>query len=178
MKLKQPNIKKKTFEPTRVIRIPLLNERGSVLSTASDFPVLMLNVAEWEGQSKDGKTRFRRQTPLLIKNRANNRSIIRLACGGHGTKHLTKNTIAIDYDAARILDIPVDLSTPLEDVDIEISEATKSEIHDWYLNHPDPAIRFAWRQSDEGVRLGKIGMWLGFLSLGLGVYSLVITLYA
>jgi hypothetical protein len=99
-----------------------------------------------------------RRTPLIILN--GKRWVIRYSMGNGGTvKNLTKNAIALDYDA--ICDLGVRFGQP---VNLKVRKASVFESMSWLLNSPDLNIRLNTRFALLGVVLGLVSLIISFLN--------------
>jgi hypothetical protein len=136
------------IEVNRVI--PLPDEDSGM-----DHSIVRVNNRNIDSEKMDTSRFFRRQ-PLIIKNKANNRRILRYVMG-HKHLSIKLNEIAIDYDGIDALGISYKTQ-----VDLVCRKARYHEVIIWFWNHPDLGLSLATR--------------LGVLGLGLGVISLVLAL--
>lgn len=103
-----------------------------------------------------GRYGFNRRTPLFIKNKANQKSVIRYAFGNNGSiKKLHRHSIALNYDSMNELDVKPD-----QDVDLIITKATLSQQIDWLLHHSDLNVRLSMRFALLGAGLGVISLFI------------------
>lgn len=108
------------------------------------------------------RTRFFRREPLVIVNRKDGCKVLRYAMGNYGLK-ITKQGIALDYDAVDALNITFN-----EDVDLEVRRAKRWEVWQWYWNHPDQGVQLSIKLGVTGSVLGVMGFMTGILPLILG----------
>lgn len=107
-----------------------------------------------------GKSRIPRRTALFIKNSHNNQWIIRYAMGNSGSvSKLTKNTIALDYDA--ICDMGVQYE---QSVSIIVRKATVFQSMVWLSQSTDLNVRLSFRLAVLGAVLGLTGLLISLPS--------------
>lgn len=130
----------------KVIELPLSD-------SAYSNPVVRLN------NIHIGKGKIVRRTPLHIVNPANGQSTIRYAMGNGGTvKGLTKDAIAVDYDAT----VELGISFKDESVELEVKPASIVQSFVWLMNSPDVNVRLNTRLALIGFVLGVIGFFASF----------------
>ncbi|WP_318429334.1 hypothetical protein [Photobacterium leiognathi] len=103
-----------------------------------------------------GRFGFDRRTPLFIKNKANQKSVIRYGFGNNGSiKKLHRHAIALNYDSMNELDVKPD-----QDVDLIVTKATLTQQIDWLLHHSDLNVRLSMRFALLGAGLGVISLFI------------------
>lgn len=103
-----------------------------------------------------GQFGFNRRTPLFIKNKANQKSVIRYAFGNNGSiKKLHRHAIALNYDSLNELDVKPD-----QDVDLIVTKATLTQQINWLLHHSDLNVRLSMRFALLGAGLGVISLFI------------------
>ena len=110
----------------------------------------------------DRKCFFRRE-PLLIRNPDNGSSIIRFGMGSNGLKGLTKDAIALDYDATDALGV-----TFKSEVNLEVKRASRRQVYLWFYNHPDLLVQIS-------SRLAMFGAVMGLMGLGISVLPILVS---
>lgn len=110
---------------------------------------------------KQDRNRFFRREALLIKNLDNDASIIRFVMGSNSLKGLTKDAIALDYDATDTLGI----ETYTDNCNLSVQRATRWQLYMWFYNHPDLLIQISSRLAIFGALMGILGFGIGILSI-------------
>jgi hypothetical protein len=104
--------------------------------------------------------RYGRRTAVLIRS-DKAKSVIRYTMGNNGTlKGLTKNVLALDYDA--IVDLDVQYEQPES---LTIRKATMLECMVWLNRSPDLNVKISFRLGLLGAALGFVGFAIGIIGL-------------
>lgn len=104
--------------------------------------------------SRIGKNKISRRTAMFIQNKANGQWTIRYAMGNAGNvKGLTKEAIALDYDAVNELGIT--FSTPVQ-LEVKKSDLVRSML--WLATSPNLNVRLSFRFAILGAVLGLISL--------------------
>lgn len=119
--------------------------------------IVRMNPSRLDHKRIDKKAFYRRQA-VRILNPENGQFIIRMPMGGGGLPGLTKDTIALDYDAVDALGLSGKFRHKPLEVELEVSKADIISIYRYFWNHPDIAYRAA-------LRLGLLGLALGIMGL-------------
>lgn len=107
-----------------------------------------------------GKQKIPRRTPVVIRNRKTNEWTIRYALGNSGNiQGLTKNVIALDYDAMNELGI-----SSRQPCELEIKPASLIQSMHWLMTSPDLNVRLNTRFAVLGAMLGFVSLVITFLT--------------
>ena len=109
-------------------------------------------------KSKTDKSKFFRRQAVKITNRENGYWTLRYCMGSAGLKGLSKNAIAIDYDAADSLGIRFN-----QPVDLLVEKASYFRALSWYMRHPDQSVRMNTHLAVLGAALGAVGLVLSII---------------
>lgn len=108
---------------------------------------------------KQDKTKFFRREAVVVVNTDNGEKVLRYVMGNPGLS-ITKDSLAIDYDAVDLLGVKYKAKA-----NIEVRVATTWEVLSWFWRHPDLSVNLS-------VRLGVIGALLGVLGFMTGLVSM------
>jgi len=125
--------------------------------------IVRMNTSRMD-QSRQNKAAFFRRQPVKIYNPLTGLSIIRMPMGGGGLKGLSRDSIALDYDAIDALGIKGNFKNGPLDVELVVSRAKAFSIYRYYWNYPEVGYKLAMRISMLGFILG----FAGFLPMLLG----------
>lgn len=78
--------------------------------------------------------------------------------GTPGGISITKNAVALDYDAIDVLGVRFN-----DQVELELKRASSAEIYKWFWFHPDLNVRISIRLGITGGVLGILGFCVGLL---------------
>lgn len=106
---------------------------------------------------KKDKSMFFRRDAVLVMNPVTGGKVVRYAMGNSGIKGLTKDSVAIDYDAA--VELNVKFGDPCS---VLVRRAKTHEVISWFLHHKDLNVRISMRLSILSVLLGFAGLVAGF----------------
>ncbi|BBM67885.1 hypothetical protein VA249_45310 (plasmid) [Vibrio alfacsensis] len=108
-----------------------------------------------------GKTKISRRTAMFILNKQNGLSTIRYAMGNSGNiKGLTKNSIALDYDA--INELGIAFNRPEE---LTVTPATLCQSMRWLMTSSDLNVRLNTRFALLGAILGLVSLIITLITL-------------
>lgn len=104
--------------------------------------------------------KYGRRTPVIIyRNDDKKKRIIRYAVGAGSLKGVTKDTVAVDYDAIQTLGFKKHFN---QECDLKVRKARAYEQVLFFARHPDISVRLS-------VRLGVLGAVQGFVGFVLGI---------
>ena len=104
--------------------------------------------------SRADRDRFYRRDALAIRNPANGALVVRMAMGaGSGIKGLTRDALALDYDAKEALGVPMTGNCTLE-----VRRARPHEVVRHFWSHPDLGYRISMRLAFLSVLLGLVSL--------------------
>lgn len=106
---------------------------------------------------------FQRREAVVLVNRDNKQKCIRYIVGAGSMAGITKQTLAIDYDALETLNFKMKKE---QGCNIAIRKPRPFEVYLFYMNHPDLSVKLS-------IRLGVLGALLGFTGLAISVISLI-----
>lgn len=107
--------------------------------------------------SKSDKSRLHRRQAVLVRNLANQHSILRYVLGDPSGR-MKPNEAALDYDAVDMLQYSVGDR-------LFIRPARWFEVYKWYWGHPDLNVRISMRASLIGLVLGIVGLVISLLPM-------------
>lgn len=112
--------------------------------------------------NKQDRSRFFRREPVVIINSGNGSKVLRYVMGNPGLG-ISKDALALDYDAVDALGITYHAET-----DLEIRRASRREVWQWFWKHPDQGIQLSIKLGVMGAILGVLGFLTGITPLLLG----------
>lgn len=127
--------------------------------------IVRLNTARID-QSRQDKSCFFRREAVRIYNPANKQFIIRMPMGGGGLKGLTRECLALDYEAIDALGIKGSLKDGPLNTELIVSRAGFISIYRYYWNFPDIGYQVA-------LRLGIVSFFIGLLGAIFGVVGML-----
>jgi hypothetical protein len=138
-----------SFTATSVVELPI-EDRGLERS------IVRMNTSRIDQARQDKDAFFRRQ-PVKLTNPLTGQFIVRMPMGGGGVKGLTKDSIALDYDAIDTLGIRSKFIDGKLEATVLVSKASTLSVYRYYWGHPDVGYRLAMRLSMVGLVLGILG---------------------
>lgn len=145
------------FRPAGVIMKILTVVRLPSEDSGLQNSIVRLHNRNIDSKRKD-RSRFFRREPVVICNRANGASVLRYVMGTPGGISITKNAVALDYDAIDVLGVRFN-----DQVELELKRASSAEIYKWFWFHPDLNVRISIRLGITGGVLGILGFCVGLL---------------
>lgn len=115
-----------------------------------------------DSQRQD-QTRFFRREPVVIVNPETKVKVLRYAMGNPGGISITKQAIALDYDAVEALGVSFKGA-----VDLEVRRAKRWEVWQWFWNHRDQSVQLSIKLGVVGTVLGVMGFLAGIAPYLLG----------
>lgn len=138
----------------KIIRLP---ESDSGLQ----HNIVRVNNCLIDSKKQDRSRFFRREAVVIINNR-NGSKVMRYVMGNPGLS-ISKEALALDYDAVDALGI-----TYQSETDLEIRRASRLEVWQWFWRHPDQGIQLSIKLGVIGAVLGVLGFLTGITPLLLG----------
>lgn len=136
------------FVATCIVELPK-EDRGL------DRSIVRINTSRMD-QSRQDKNAFFRRQPLKLHNSLTGQFIIRMPMGGGGLKGLSKDSIALDYDAVDALGIRGNFINGQIEAELVVSRANAVSLIQYYWDHPETGYRVSMRLSMIGLVLGLI----------------------
>jgi len=127
--------------------------------------IVRLNTARID-QSRQDKSCFFRREAVRIYNPKTRQFIIRMPMGGGGLKGLSRDCVALDYEAIDALGIRSSLKDGPLNTELIISRAGFFSIYRYYWNFPDIGYQVA-------LRLGMVSFFIGLLGAIFGVVGML-----
>lgn len=127
--------------------------------------IVRLNTARID-QSRKNKSCFYRREAVRIYNPVTRQFIIRMPMGGGGLKGLSRDCVALDYEAIVALGIKGTLKDGPLSAELIISRAGFYSIYRYYWNFPDIGYQVA-------LRLGIVSFFIGLLGAIFGVVGIL-----
>ncbi|EOV0985978.1 hypothetical protein ACW6AV_003464 [Edwardsiella piscicida] len=120
-------------------------------------------IARFHNHNIDSKrkdtARFFRREMVVIVNLETKAQVLRYAMGNPGSLSITKQGVALDYDAVDALGVGF-----RKPVNLEVRRALFKEVFLWFWGYPDQSIQLS-------IRLGVLGSVLGLLGFLISIIS-------
>lgn len=122
--------------------------------------IIRLN-SSWIDATRQDRGKFFRRDALIILEPHTGLKTLRYAMGAAGLKGVTKDAIALDYDAVDALGIS--FNSPVQ---LQVRRASVIEVYTWFWEHPDLSVQLS-------IRLGVVGAVLGIMGFITGLAALL-----